>query len=207
MRRLRPTTRATVARHIAEALVEGFDRHYRLFRGTSAAAKDRFDAGDWAGIQDSVRERIRFYDDRVEESVARLRDEFAAETIDRETWAGSQARLHRPARRPQAPGARRDLLQLRRAARAPQHLLQERVHLRPLGGLDGVHRVEPADLPQLLPAGGGTAHDPRLRLPRLRLDASVRRPRPRRRPRDEGPARAPRRAAGPRRSRTSRSRC
>ena len=87
MRRPRPTTRATVARHIAEALIEGFDRHYRLFRGTSAAAKDRFDAGDWAGIQDSVRERIRFYDDRVEESVARLRDEFAAETIDRETWA------------------------------------------------------------------------------------------------------------------------
>ncbi len=33
-----------------------------------------------------MRERIRFYDDRVEESVARLRDELEAETLDRETW-------------------------------------------------------------------------------------------------------------------------
>ena len=71
---------------IAEALIEGFDHHYRLFRETSAAAKDRFDAGDWAGIQDSVRERIRFYDDRVAESVVRLRDELEAETLDKETW-------------------------------------------------------------------------------------------------------------------------
>ena len=29
---------------IAEVLVEGFDRHYRLFRETSAEAKERFDA-------------------------------------------------------------------------------------------------------------------------------------------------------------------
>jgi len=85
------TTRAAVAQRIAEALIEGFDRHYRLFRETSAAAKDRFDAADWGGIQLSVRERIRFYDDRVGESVTRLRDELEAETIDRDTWR--EARL------------------------------------------------------------------------------------------------------------------
>ena len=36
------------AQRIAESLLEGFDRHYRLFRETSAQAKRRFDAGDWA---------------------------------------------------------------------------------------------------------------------------------------------------------------
>ena len=31
---------------IAQALIDGFNRHYRLFRETSAAAKQRFEAAD-----------------------------------------------------------------------------------------------------------------------------------------------------------------
>ena len=34
---------------IAQALLDGFDRHYRLFRDTSASAKQRFEAADWHG--------------------------------------------------------------------------------------------------------------------------------------------------------------
>jgi isocitrate dehydrogenase kinase/phosphatase len=37
-----PITPTLVAR-IAEVLLEGFDRHYRLFRETSARAKARFE--------------------------------------------------------------------------------------------------------------------------------------------------------------------
>ena len=60
------------AQGIADALVEGFDRHYELFRTTSARAKDAFDAGDWTAVQHFVKERIRFYDDRVVEYAERL---------------------------------------------------------------------------------------------------------------------------------------
>jgi isocitrate dehydrogenase kinase/phosphatase len=79
------------AQGIADALVEGFDRHYELFRTTSARAKDAFDAGDWTAVQHFVKERIRFYDDRVVEYAERLRTEFGADRQDDETW--EQAKL------------------------------------------------------------------------------------------------------------------
>jgi len=74
------------AQRIANAIIEGFDKHYRLFRETSAKAKERFEAAAWAEAQQAVKERIRFYDERVMENVERLRSEFAAETIDAATW-------------------------------------------------------------------------------------------------------------------------
>lgn len=75
-----------IAERIAEALIEGFDRHYRLFRTTSGQAKGRFDDGDWAGVQHLVKERIRFYDARVIEYVDRLRAEFSAEKLADSEW-------------------------------------------------------------------------------------------------------------------------
>jgi isocitrate dehydrogenase kinase/phosphatase len=77
---------------IAQALIEGFNRHYRLFRGTSAAAKARFELGDWHGQQRAQRERIEFYDARVNEAVATLRSRFNVEALSMDTW--QQAKLH-----------------------------------------------------------------------------------------------------------------
>jgi isocitrate dehydrogenase kinase/phosphatase len=77
---------------IAQAMLEGFDRHYRLFRAVSAAAKQRFAQGDWHGQQRAQRERIEYYDKRVNEAVARLRTEFAVDTLSQDTW--QQAKLH-----------------------------------------------------------------------------------------------------------------
>src|SRR6266498_2971062 len=54
-----------IALRIAGSLLDGFNRHYRLFRTTSARAKEAFDSGDWAAVQRLVKERIRFYDERV----------------------------------------------------------------------------------------------------------------------------------------------
>lgn len=81
-----PVGQSQIAQEIARALIEGFDKHYRLFRESSAGAKVRFEAADWAAVQGAVRERIRFYDDRVIETVERLRDEFHAQSLDRDTW-------------------------------------------------------------------------------------------------------------------------
>jgi len=77
---------------IAQAMLEGFDRHYRLFRATSAAAKRRFERADWHGQQRAQRERIEYYDLRVNEAVERLRREFDAATLSMDTW--QQAKLH-----------------------------------------------------------------------------------------------------------------
>ena len=77
---------------IAQALVEGFNRHYCLFRATSAEAQGRFERADWHGQQRAQRERIEFYDRRVNEAVERLRTEHRTDEIGMDTW--QQAKLH-----------------------------------------------------------------------------------------------------------------
>lgn len=77
---------------IARTLLAGFDRHYQLFREISAAAKERFENGDWLGQQQALRERIQFYDERVAETVARLHREFGQDALDTSIWR--QAKLY-----------------------------------------------------------------------------------------------------------------
>src|SRR2546427_11711877 len=72
------TTLFRSAHDIARAMMDGFNRHYRLFRAESARAKHRFETADWLGQQRAQRERIEFYDLRVRECVRRLEKEFAA---------------------------------------------------------------------------------------------------------------------------------
>ena len=75
-----------IAEAIAAVLIEGFDRHYRLFRETSALAKERFQRAAWAEAQRAVQERIRFYDERVRENVQRLRTEFDLDSLEAAAW-------------------------------------------------------------------------------------------------------------------------
>ncbi|MCY4756258.1 bifunctional isocitrate dehydrogenase kinase/phosphatase [Pelomonas aquatica] len=77
---------------IALALLEGFDRHYRLFRATSAEAKVRFERGDWQGQQRAQALRIEFYDTRVAEASALLEARFAASGLPMAVW--QQVKLH-----------------------------------------------------------------------------------------------------------------
>jgi isocitrate dehydrogenase kinase/phosphatase len=71
---------------IAKALLEGFNRHYRLFSETNQAAKGRFERADWHGQQQAARERIAFYDERVQETKNRLQNEFAADAQPIDVW-------------------------------------------------------------------------------------------------------------------------
>jgi len=77
---------------IAQAMLDGFDRHYRLFRAASAEAKRRLEAGDWHGKQRAQRERIEFYDQRVAEATERLQTEFQAAGLPKDVW--QQVKLH-----------------------------------------------------------------------------------------------------------------
>jgi len=75
-----------VARDIAQALIDGFNKHYRLFGECNRHAKILFDKADWQGIQKAIRDRIQFYDHRVNETVALLHREYHAELLDDEIW-------------------------------------------------------------------------------------------------------------------------
>ncbi len=79
------------AQQIADITIAGFDHHYRVFRATSASAKDLFERAEWKDLQRAVKERIRFYDERVRECVERLNTELDAGSLDDATWR--QAKL------------------------------------------------------------------------------------------------------------------
>ena len=83
---------STLAYDIAKAMMDGFNRHYRLFRTESARAKHRFETADWHGQQRAQRERIEFYDLRVREASTRLEREFKAGEQPMDIW--QQVKLH-----------------------------------------------------------------------------------------------------------------
>jgi isocitrate dehydrogenase kinase/phosphatase len=78
--------RAASVDEVAEAVLEGFDRHYRLFRAATVRAKEYFENAAWADAQRDVRDRIEFYDERVAECVERLRAELGAGAFSLEDW-------------------------------------------------------------------------------------------------------------------------
>ncbi|MBK9575394.1 MAG: bifunctional isocitrate dehydrogenase kinase/phosphatase [Rhodoferax sp.] len=83
---------SSLAYDIAKAMMDGFNRHYRLFRTESARAKHRFETADWHGQQRAQRERIEFYDLRVRECSTRLEREFKAGEQPMDIW--QQVKLH-----------------------------------------------------------------------------------------------------------------
>ena len=84
---------ADTAHAIAVALVEGFDKHYALFRECARAARRHFEAGNWLAIQHVGRDRIDFYDRRVLETAERVEREFRTAGLDRDAlW--EQVKLH-----------------------------------------------------------------------------------------------------------------
>ncbi len=83
---------SSIAYDVAKAMMDGFNRHYELFRRESARAKHRFETADWHGQQRAQRERIEFYDLRVREASTRLEREFKAGEQPMEVW--HQVKLH-----------------------------------------------------------------------------------------------------------------
>ena len=77
---------------IAQAMLDGFNRHYRLFREASAEAKQLFEQALWHEQQRGQRERIEFYDKRVDEAAVALQSEFAAAQLSMDVW--QQVKLH-----------------------------------------------------------------------------------------------------------------
>jgi isocitrate dehydrogenase kinase/phosphatase len=86
MDRPMPDELELIAQGMARTMIEGFDKHYRIFRAVSARAKELFEAGDWQKQLELVRDRVEFYDQRVAETVERLKTQFPIATLDDATW-------------------------------------------------------------------------------------------------------------------------
>src|ERR1700744_2869957 len=74
------------AASIARTILDGFDRHYRLFRATSARAKERWGRADGAEVRDASRTRIDMYDQRVREGVEAVHVALEGAVIEEALW-------------------------------------------------------------------------------------------------------------------------
>jgi len=81
-----------IAFDTARTILDGFDKHYRLFRQVSAAAKQHFESGDWKAAQAEARDRIAFYDKRVDECVRILEDDYDDSDLTDDVWR--EVKLH-----------------------------------------------------------------------------------------------------------------
>jgi isocitrate dehydrogenase kinase/phosphatase len=75
-----------IALAIARVVLEGFDKHYTLFRQSSREAKLRFEDADWQAVREAHAARIAFYDERVIEAVERLHREFDMAALPDAAW-------------------------------------------------------------------------------------------------------------------------
>ena len=65
-------TQFAEARTLSEKILEGFNRHYALFRECARAAKISFEKAEWQNIQKLVADRVQYYDERVAETAHTL---------------------------------------------------------------------------------------------------------------------------------------
>ncbi|MEY3721734.1 MAG: bifunctional isocitrate dehydrogenase kinase/phosphatase [Pseudomonadota bacterium] len=81
-----------IAFDIARVILDGFDKHYRLFRQSSQAARRHFEQMTWKQAQSEARERIAFYDERVRECVQLLEDDYDEAELTNTVWR--EVKLH-----------------------------------------------------------------------------------------------------------------
>ena len=72
--------------NFAQSLLDGFNRHYKLFIESTKNAKLLFEKNKWFELQTLSKERIMFYDIRVKETIEFLKEKYDISKIDDETW-------------------------------------------------------------------------------------------------------------------------
>jgi isocitrate dehydrogenase kinase/phosphatase len=81
-----------IAFDIARIILDGFNKHYRLFRAVSQQAKIHFELEEWKVAQQTARERISFYDKRVHECVSILEKNYEEHELTDSVWR--EIKLH-----------------------------------------------------------------------------------------------------------------
>jgi isocitrate dehydrogenase kinase/phosphatase len=170
---------------IARAMLDGFDRHYRLFRQASAQAKARFEAADWHAQQQAQSQRIEYYDRRVAEATERLQTEFDAASLPMEVW--QQVKLHYIGlliNHYQPELAETFFNSVTTKILHRSYFRNDFIFVRSTVSTEHLENEEPgrpADLPRLLPDPGDAAGDLASHRPQLPARPRVRGPGPRRR--------------------------
>lgn len=73
-------------KRVAEIILKGFRRHFNLFQAITAKAKQRFELADWQAYQRDSSQRISFYDLRVNETIAQLKQQLPDECLNEALW-------------------------------------------------------------------------------------------------------------------------
>lgn len=73
-------------RRIARLILNGFHTHYRRFQAITNTAQGYFVEKNWLALQKAARDRISFYDIRVQETIAMLNKEVASDAPETELW-------------------------------------------------------------------------------------------------------------------------
>ena len=81
----------TDAREIAQVILDGFDKHYQVFRKFSDEAMTCFEDSDWARSGAAGKERILGYEARVIETVTELNSRFPGAAEHTHLWPGIKA--------------------------------------------------------------------------------------------------------------------
>ncbi len=81
-----------IAFDIARTILDGFDKHFRIFRQISCHARTRFEQGQFDALHDDAVERIDYYDLRVRECITALESEYIEEDLTDEVWR--EVKLH-----------------------------------------------------------------------------------------------------------------
>jgi len=71
---------------VAQTILEGFDRHYKLFRQYSREGKECFEHADWSRAVQVSRERILGYEKRVQETVEVIQNNYPEAARNSELW-------------------------------------------------------------------------------------------------------------------------
>ena len=77
---------SALAETIAETVLEGFNKHFRIFQKITAGAMGRYETEDWMAERDASRKRILFYDKRADEAVETLREIFGPALNEMIIW-------------------------------------------------------------------------------------------------------------------------
>ena len=71
---------------VAQAILDGFNRHYTLFRQYSREGRECFEHADWVRAAQVNRERIQGYQQRVEETVEKIHKSYPEAAAHSEIW-------------------------------------------------------------------------------------------------------------------------
>ena len=75
-----------IIRDVAQAILDGFNRHYELFRKYSQEGKLCFEQADWVRSTDASAKRILGYEERVNKTVAALHRAYPEAGDNYELW-------------------------------------------------------------------------------------------------------------------------